>query len=243
MFTTVKLLGFWIFFGAIAGILGIPWTLVTRNIGSMYRAGNWIARAGLRFAGIRVVVSGRENIPAGRSCLFLSNHVSNLDPPVLFPLLPGRSSVLLKRELMSIPILGTAMKMAGFVPVERAARRDSAQASVNAAAGALAAGLNILIFPEGTRSGDGRLGPFKKGPFYLALQSGAPIVPVAISGTERMMGKGSNIVSAGVAQVKFLPPLDPAAFTTREDLRAAVHAAIAAALPESMRPQPHAVAA
>ena len=236
MFTTVKLLGFWIFFGTIAGLLGIPWTLLTRDIGPMYRTGTWIARAGLRFAGIRVVVSGRENIPAGRSCLYMSNHVSNLDPPVLFPLLPGRSSVLLKRELMSIPILGMAMKMAGFIPVERTARRDSAQASVNAAAAALASGLNILIFPEGTRSKDGRLAPFKKGPFYLALQSGAPIVPVAIAGTERMMQKGSKWVSAGVAQVTFLPAIDPTAYTTREELRAAVQGAIAEALPAGMRP-------
>ena len=241
MFTTFKLLGFWIFFGLIAGLLGIPWTLLTRNIGPMYRAGTWIARAGLRFAGIRVEVSGMENIPAGRSCLFLANHVSNLDPPVLFPLLPGRSSVLLKRELMSIPILGTAMKMAGFVPVERAARRNAAQASVTAAAAALASGLHILIFPEGTRSSDGRLAAFKKGPFYLALQSGAPVIPVVLSGTERMLRKGSMAVQPGIAEVRFLPALDPANFATREAMRAAVHEAIAHALPEAMRPLTQAV--
>ena len=85
---------------------------------------------------------------------------------------------------MRIPILGTAMRMGKFVPVERGARREAAQASVAAAADALHSGLNILVFPEGTRSKDGRLAAFKKGPFFLAQQTQAPIVPIALSGTQ-----------------------------------------------------------
>ena len=137
-------------------------------------------RTGVRVAGIRTIITGLEEVPAGHSCIFVCNHVSNLDPPVILPALPGRSSVLLKRELMRIPILGTAMRMAKFIPVDRGHRRDAAQASVAAASEALGSGLHIVVFPEGTRSLDGRLSNFKKGPFFLAKQTGAYVIPVAI---------------------------------------------------------------
>ncbi len=236
MFATFKLLLIWIPLGLVAGILGIPYTLVVGDISLLYRVAMWIIRSGLSAGGIRVEVVGRERVPAGQSVIFLCNHVSNLDPPVVLPVLPGRCSVLLKKELMRIPILGRAMRMAQFVPVERGSRRESAQASVVAAAEALNAGLNMLVFPEGTRSRDGRLSTFKKGPFFLAQQTGALMIPVAISGTERMMRKGSFLVKPGVARVEMLEPINPAEYTTREQLMQAVHAALAAALPESMRP-------
>jgi 1-acyl-sn-glycerol-3-phosphate acyltransferase len=137
---------------------------------------------------------------------------------------------------MSIPILGTAMRLANFVPVERGSRRDAAKASVEAAAEALRSGLDILVFPEGTRSLDGRLSAFKKGPFFLAEQTGAPIVPIAISGTERMMGKGSIWIAPGIARVQMLQAVDSKAYAGREELMAAVHSALAEALPAEMKP-------
>jgi 1-acyl-sn-glycerol-3-phosphate acyltransferase len=149
MFATFKLLLVWVPLGSLAGIVGIPYTLVVGDISLLYRVTMWIIRTGLRAGGIRVEVVGRERVPNGQSVIFLCNHVSNLDPPVVLPALPGRCSVLLKKELMSIPILGRAMRMAQFVPVERGSRRDAAQASVSAAAAALRAGLNMLVFPEG----------------------------------------------------------------------------------------------
>ena len=191
MFATFKLLFVYLALGPIAGLIGIPYTLLVGDISLLYRVAMWIAHAGVRAAGIRTEISGLENVPAGRSCIFMCNHVSNLDPPVVLPLLPGRSSVLLKKELMNIPILGRAMRMGKFVPVERGQRREAAKASVAAAADALRSGLHILVFPEGTRSRDGRLSTFKKGPFFLAQETQAPIVPIAISGTETMMHKGS----------------------------------------------------
>jgi len=236
MFSTFKLLAVYTAFGPIAGLIGIPYTLVVGDISRLYRVAMWIVRTGVKAAGISVRVTGRENVPQGESCIFMCNHVSNLDPPVMMPVLPGRSSVMLKKELMNIPILGTAMRMAKFVPVERGARREAARASVDAAAGALNAGLHLLVFPEGTRSLDGRLSTFKKGPFYLAQQTGAPIIPVAIWGTERMMRKGSAAITSGVAHVEMLTPIDPRAYATRDELMKAVHGAIAAALPESMKP-------
>ena len=165
MFASFKLLVIYATLGSIAGIVGIPYTLLVGDIGLLYRVAMRIVRLGLRAAGIRVEVAGLENVPAGRSCIFMSNHVSNLDPPVLIPVIPGRTSVLLKQELMKIPILGTAMRMAKFVPVARGSQRDAARASVLAAADALRSGLHMMVFPEGTRSPDGRLQGFKKGPF------------------------------------------------------------------------------
>ncbi len=182
MFATLKLLFVYLTLGPISGLIGIPYTFLVGDISLLYRVAMWIAHAGIRAAGIRTEITGLEYVPAGRSCIFMCNHVSNLDPPVVLPLLPGRSSVLLKKELMSIPILGLAMRMGKFVPVERGNKREAAKASVSAAADALHSGLHILVFPEGTRSLDGRLAQFKKGPFYLAQQTQAPIVPIAISG-------------------------------------------------------------
>ncbi len=236
MFATFKLLFVYLTLGPIAGIIGIPYTLLVGNISLLYRVGMWITNAGVRAAGIEIQIRGLENIPVGRSCIFMCNHVSNLDPPVVLPLLPGRSSVLLKKELMSIPILGRAMRLAKFVPVTRGHRRDAAQASVEAAADALRSGLHILVYPEGTRSLDGRLSTFKKGPFFLAQEAQAPIVPIALSGTQTMMRKGSYAITPGLARIQMLPAIEPSKYETREELLLAVRNAIAKALPPEMQP-------
>jgi 1-acyl-sn-glycerol-3-phosphate acyltransferase len=236
MFATLKLVSIYAALGSLAGIVGIPYSILIGDIGPLYRVAMWIVKVGVRAAGIRVEVTGLENVPVGRSCIYMCNHVSNLDPPVVLPVVPGRCSVLLKKELMSIPILGLAMRMGKFVPVERGGKRDSAQASVVAAADALRSGLNIMVFPEGTRSKDGRLSVFKKGPFFLAQQTLAPIVPIAISGTEKMMRKGSMAIAPGLAQVRLLPVIEPSEFRSREETLRAVRRAIAEALPEEMRP-------
>jgi len=236
MFATLKLLFVYTALGPIAGIVGMPYSLLVGDISRLYSVAMWIANAGVRAAGIRVEISGLENVPADRRCIFMCNHVSNLDPPVVLPLLPGHCSVLLKKELMRIPILGTAMRMGKFVPVERGHRREAAQASVAAAADALRSGLNILVFPEGTRSKDGRLSTFKKGPFFLAQQTQAPIIPIALSGTQKMMRKGSIAITPGVAHVRMLPAIEPAEYASREDLLRAVRQAIADALPGEMKP-------
>ena len=236
MFATFKLVFVYLTLGSLAGIIGIPYTLLVGDISLLYRVAMWITNAGVRAAGIKVEISGLENIPAGRSCIFMSNHVSNLDPPVELPLLPGRSSVLLKQELMGIPILGRAMRMANFVPVTRGSRRDAAQASVEAAAEALRSGVHILVYPEGTRSLDGRLSTFKKGPFFLAQETQAPIIPIALAGTQSMMRKGSTAITPGLARIQVLPAIEPSKYESREELMAAVRSAIAEALPPEMKP-------
>jgi 1-acyl-sn-glycerol-3-phosphate acyltransferase len=236
MFSTLKLLFVYLTLGPIAGLIGIPYSILVNDIGLLYKVSMWIARAGVLAAGIRTEISGLENVPAGRSCIFMCNHVSNLDPPVVLPLLPGRSSVLLKKELMNIPILGRAMRMGKFVPVERGSKREAAKASVIEAGDALRSGLHILVYPEGTRSLDGRLSRFKKGPFYLAEETQAPIIPIALSGTQHMMRKGSAAITPGVARIQLLEAIEPSRYATRDDLMKAVWAAIAEALPMEMKP-------
>jgi len=221
--------------GIPAAIVFIPWTLVTGNATALYNVSLKVVRMALRMARIRVEVTGLERVPKGRACIFMANHVSNLDPPALFPRIPGRTSAFLKRSLMKIPVLGYGMKLAHFVPVDRDGRVQSAIEGVNSARGVIEMGIHITTFVEGTRSRDGRMQPFKKGPFYLAMEAGAPVVPVSIHGTEGMMPKGSARVRPGTAYITFHEPLDPARFGSREELMEAVRAAIASGLPEWMR--------
>jgi 1-acyl-sn-glycerol-3-phosphate acyltransferase len=234
MFAALRMLFVFVVLGLPAAVVGIPWSALRGDFGTMYRWGMGVLRLGVRAAGIRVM--GRENIPAGEACIFLSNHVSNLDPPILLPALPGRNSVFLKRSLMKIPLLGMAMRMGKFVPVSRGGSREDAAQSVAIAADALRSGLNIFIFPEGTRSPDGKLLPFKKGGFFLAAETGAPIVPIVIRGTAKMMRKGSLKVCPRAANVRgevvveFLKAVRLEDFASKEELMAEVRARMEAAL-------------
>jgi 1-acyl-sn-glycerol-3-phosphate acyltransferase len=233
MFAALRMVFVFVVLGAPAALVGIPWSAMRGNFRTMYRWGMAVIRLGVRAAGIRVRVEGMENIPAGESCIFLSNHVSNLDPPVLLPVIPGMTSVFLKKSLMKIPLLGTAMRMGKFVPVARGGSREEAEKSVAAAADALASGLHITVFPEGTRSPDGKLLPFKKGAFFLAADTRAPMVPIMIRGTVRMMRKGSLKIYPGEAVVRFLPVLRPENYATKEELMDAVRAEMETALADA----------
>lgn len=218
-----------------AALVLFPFTLLTGNVGPLYATGCWIARVAIRIAGIRLRITGREHIPAGRACIFMANHVSNLDAPALIANLPGRTSVFLKRPLMKLPVLGYAFKLGEFIPVDRTGDAEAAQLAVTDAQHVLGDGLHITTFVEGMRSPEARLLSFKKGPFYLAEGSGAPCIPVSIFGTEKIIPWGSMRIHPGVAHIVFHPPVDPAHYSTREELSDAVRVIIASALPESMR--------
>ncbi len=235
MIASLTLLATVVILGIPAALIFIPFAMVTRNATPLYSASMAIVRIGFRLARIHVEVDGLEREPAHTACVFMANHVSNLDPPALLPHIPGRTSAFLKRSLMDIPVLGYGMKLGEFVPVDREGRVESAIESVAAARRVLEKGLHITTFVEGTRSRDGRLLPFKKGPFYLAMETGAPVVPISIHGTESMMAKGSVSVNPGTAHIVFHEPIAPQEFSTREELMAAVRVSIASGLPEWMR--------
>lgn len=213
----------------------IPLAVVTGDVRPLYAVSCAIVRVGFWTARIRVKVEGRERVPRDRACIFMANHVSNLDPPGLISRIPGRTAAFSKRAVFKIPIFGYCMKLGEFIPVDRSGSAAGAQQSVAAAKRVLQKGIHITTFVEGTRSRDGRLLPFKKGPFYLASESGAPCIPVSIYGTESLMAKGSMRIRPGTVHIEFHEPINPVEFATREDLMVAVRAAIAAGLPEWMR--------
>ncbi len=221
--------------GIPSALLFIPWCWITGNVLPLYKATRFMLSSSCRLSGVRFRVEGLDRIPRDRACIFMSNHVSNLDPPALVSLIPGRTSAFMKRSLMQLPILGTGFRQGEFIAVDRSGNPADAQRSVAEAQRVLSKGVHITTFVEGTRSPDGRMLPFKKGPFYLAIAAGAPCIPVSIYGTETILRKGSQRIHPGVANVIFHEPIDPAAFATRDELMRAVRAAIASGLPEWMR--------
>lgn len=231
--TSLALL-FLVFYIPAAALIAFPWTLLTGKADFLYNLGMVGARAAVRLAGIRIQTEGLEKLDPAQTYIFMANHVSNVDPPVIIPSLPRRTSVLVKKELFRIPVLGRAMKLASLVPVDRS-NRDAAIASMHEAAEVVRSGISMTIFPEGTRSFDGRLLPFKKGPFYLAMESGAAIVPVTILGTREIMPKRNLLVRSGTALLIFHAPVPPENFSDRDELMEAVHQRISSALPVDLQ--------
>jgi 1-acyl-sn-glycerol-3-phosphate acyltransferase len=231
---TVLALLFWLVTVPLAALITFPWTFITGKIDFLYRVGMGLAYSGARIAGARVKMIGLDKLDPSGTYLFMSNHVSNLDPPILCPLIPRRTSVLAKKVIWRIPILAQALDLAEIVPVERE-NREAAIQSMRRAGEVMRHHINMTLFPEGTRSPNGRLLPFKKGPFHMAAETGFPIVPITVLGTYEMMPKGSVIVRSGTVTLVFHPPIDPKQFSSREELMQAVWNAINSALPPERR--------
>lgn len=234
MIRTLVLLAFWGVSIFIVGPALLLYALISGDINPLYNISNRLAIWGVRLVGVKIEIRGMENLEAGRNYIFMANHTSNLDPPVLLPTIPGRCSVLVKKELFRVPVLGTGMKMVSLVPVDRS-DREAAIESVNAAVAVLRQGVHMLIFPEGTRSRDGRLRPFKKGPFHLAIDSGVFVAPVTLLGTYELWPKAQFALRPGRVAVVFHRPIDPRSYPDRDSLMKAVAEIIAGALPAERR--------
>jgi 1-acyl-sn-glycerol-3-phosphate acyltransferase len=217
-----------------AAVSGIPWTYISKDITFLYQSCMWAAWNGVRLAGVRVKTIGLEKIDPARTYIFMSNHMSNLDPPITLPLIPRRTSVMVKKELFKVPILGRIMTIGALVPVDRG-NRDAGVSAVRDAVKAIQQGLNMTIYVEGKRSFDGKLLPFKKGPFYLAQECNVPVVPITISGTEVVMPKARFGIRPGLVTVQFHDPIEPANFGDRDALMSKVRTAINSGLPEQLR--------
>jgi 1-acyl-sn-glycerol-3-phosphate acyltransferase len=214
----------------------ILYAYFTKNVDPLY----WAAIKGVMFfvncVGVHVQVKGVERIPKG-TCIFAANHTSSADAPAVVGAIPRRIAILLKRSLFDWPIVGQAFHIAHFIPVDRN-NRDSAIESVDKAIDALRNGQSFLVYPEGTRSPDGRLQAFKKGTAVMAIKSGVPIVPVACSNAHRVMEKRKLNIHPGTILVEFLDPIDSNNYTLeqREILTQQLQDRLAAGLPPDQRP-------
>ena len=229
-----------LFFTLYCIFIGLPFmifTLLTGSKEALFRMGQFCGVCTLRIAGVRTRAEGLENIPAG-TCLFVANHASNTDPPAIVGAIPRRVAILLKKSLLSIPIVGPAFRMGDFIAVDRE-NAEAALGSIQLAIQRARTGLSFLAFPEGTRSRDGRLQHFKLGVFRMAIEAGIPIVPVACAGAHRILPRDSFSIRPGEMVVRFCPPIDAASFQPSEkgELARRVRSAIADALPPDQRPQ------
>jgi 1-acyl-sn-glycerol-3-phosphate acyltransferase len=234
MIRSIVMLAFWAVTMPIAALVGFPWTFLTGDVSWLYRMFIWGAFTGVRLTGVRVEVVGLDKIDTSRSYIFMTNHASNLDPPIQIPLIPRRTSVMVKKELFKTPILGAAMRMGSLVPVDRG-NRDAGIEAVEAAKKVIEQGINMTIYIEGKRSSDGKLLPFKKGPFYLAMECGVPVVPMTIVGTHDAMPKRRFAIRPGRVKVIFHAPIEPKDFGSRDELMEKVRVVIESGLPEELR--------
>ena len=234
MIRTLVMLVFWALAAPVAALIGFPATILMGDVRVLYRLFMWGASAGVWLTGVRVEAVGLDQFDHCRSYIFMTNHVSNIDPPIQVPLIPRRTSVMVKKELFKVPILGKAMRMGSLVPVDRG-NRDAGIEAVREAKAVIEQGVNMLIYVEGKRSFDGKLLPFKKGPFYMAVECGVPVVPITIVGTHYAMPKARFAIKPGPVKVIFHPPIEPQDFGGRECLMEKVRAVIDSGLPEEYR--------
>ncbi|HEY4244915.1 MAG TPA: lysophospholipid acyltransferase family protein [Kofleriaceae bacterium] len=158
---------------------------------------HWFGRRVVEVLDVRLTATGADRVPPGAAVIYMSNHQSHLDIPILYATLPSRTiRMLAKTELFKIPLWGRGLRAAEFVEVDRK-NHARAVASIEQAATLLESGVSIWLAPEGTRSRDGRIGPLKKGGFHLAIETGVPIVPVAIRGTIDILPRGTRVMNPG----------------------------------------------
>lgn len=175
----------------------------------------WWARSICRASGVEVAVTGREQLDPDKPYIFAANHQSQFDIFVLQGFLGVNFRWLAKKELFSVPVWGTAMRRAGYIPIDRSHGRQAIK-SLDEAARKIRGGTSVIIFPEGTRSSDGEVHDFKAGAMLLAIKSGVPIVPVAIIGTYRILPKGKLLMHPGRVRIHVGPPIDTRNYNPRD---------------------------
>jgi len=225
----------WIIFATLVLCLLVMFLSVFIRSGNpIHKIARFWGRSILIVSRIKVSVKGLSNIDGSKSYIYMSNHQSNFDIPVLLGHLKVQFRWLAKMELFKIPIFGHAMRKAGYISIDRN-NRESAFESLKTAAQKIKNGLSVLIFPEGTRSRDGNIRPFKKGGFVVAIDSGVPIVPIVITGTRSIMTKGSLRINPGKVTMIIHQPIQSSAYTreTKEALMESVRRVICDGLQNS----------
>ena len=206
----------WIFLGFLTTVFAVPGSLLALLLPGKARKGRlflWVSkyysRVALFVLGIKVACRGLENIDRRESYIFMSNHVSHADAPALASVIPHPLHWVFKKELSKIPVLGWILLAGGQIMVDRSDPERS-RAALEEALSGLSGNNSVMIYPEGTRSRDGRLQPLKKGGFWMALHSGKPIVPVRVSGTREVVAADTLRIRPGNVQVDIFPPIPTA---------------------------------
>jgi len=227
MIRTLYILTWIVLATLVCGILVIVLSFFVRSGNPLHKIARFWGKSILVVSGVKVCVKGLSNIDLSAPYIYMPNHQSNFDIPVLLGHLTVQFRWLAKMELFKIPIFGRAMRKAGYISIDRY-HRESAIESLKVAANKIKNGVSVLIFPEGTRSWDGKIRSFKKGGFVMAIDSGVPIVPVVITGTRAIMPKGKFRVYPGHVSMVIHKPIDTSTYIreTKEVLMESVRRVI-----------------
>lgn len=201
---------FFIPFTFFCSVIAVCGTFFDKTGAFAHTCSQFWSRWGLRFAGIRVEVDGLEKVPADGPLIFMGNHQGNFDILALSLSVPRRFSWVAKKELFEIPFFGGAMRRAGYIPLDRSDGRRALK-SMNEAAAAIRNGCSVVVFPEGTRTKDGSLLPFKRGGFLLAAKAGVPILPFTINGSMQINPRNRIELYPGTLKIRFAKPIMTAA--------------------------------
>jgi 1-acyl-sn-glycerol-3-phosphate acyltransferase len=221
-----KLLFAWSWF--IAGALLLVFAPPVLLIGILFKRQDWIywwanwgARNWLRLTGVKVNVRGREHLDPKQTYVFVANHQSYLDAAPLFAFTGRRMGMVAKKELLNAPILGYGMGFVNVIAIDRS-NRDRAVETLKIANERLRSGISFGVCPEGTRAQPGEMLPFKKGAFHMAVQTGVPIVPIALKNADVLMPRGACEAWPGTIEMVMMPPVDTSWVKSDEDLDALV---------------------
>jgi 1-acyl-sn-glycerol-3-phosphate acyltransferase len=207
MIRTALVLAFLAPYAAIACPLALLFSKLTGSSRPLYLFSYWGFRGAFRLAGIRITTENLERLGDARNTVIVSNHASHLDAPALFLALRVRFVALAKREVFDIPLFAAVIRRAGFIPINRGDRTEAVGAVARMVA-ALREGACVLVFPEGTRSSTGALGPFRKGAFLAAVEARSRVLPVVVHGTLSLMPRHGYALHPGHVRVSILDPVD-----------------------------------
>ena len=227
------LVAFWFTLIAVLAPLMILGTIITGNENVMYAPVRFFVRVGLALVGVRVEVKGLELTDPNQTYIFTPNHQSFIEVPLLVTFLKHNFAYLAKKELFKYPIWSQGIRLIGVVPIDRS-NTQAAVESARLATEKIRHGKSYVIYPEGTRSRDGRLLPFKKGAFMMAIETGVPIVPVSISGSTKIMPKGEIKIFPSTIYITVHEPISTAGYTRENiaELISAARAKVVSALSE-----------
>jgi len=215
-FRAIFVIPFALFLTLLISLIALYKTLLLgRGADSVQGLATWWAGSICRVSGVEVAVSGTEQLDPEKPYIFAANHQSQFDILVLQGFLGVNFRWLAKKELFAVPIWGAAMRGAGYIPIDRSHGRKAIK-SLDEAAKKIGAGTSVIIFPEGTRSRDGKLHDFKAGAMVLAIKSGVPIVPVAIIGTYAILPKGKLLMNPGKVRIHLGQPIETKIYSTRD---------------------------